>query len=631
MVRRNLVWGENMAIKNIKYKVKNSSNDYDTIYFETSAEQVITSDMAQFVSQNEKDNWNNKAENVHSHSLATDSSDGFMSATDKAKLDKMPEEPIEQVSVVDNLSSTEVNAALSANQGKILATNMAMFANLLESFNPIMFNVSVLVEGLDNADGVIVTATPAAKTSATVTATLQNGINFAILVLEPGVNYTISLSQKEGYNSSTVSIAGGTGQMAIRKLTYTKPLIYGFEIDQLKSYKNWEDGGYSNSPMEHEVTYTDSAIGMRPITVSKGVVDLGDWADTDLIKGNRPCVVKNGIVQYYLNPNDYSKKEDGTPANLDGTDGDAMAEFDKMYYKIEHDTDNKEDPWSRTRDIFKFKISSTKIDDSWKCLAFMDSQGQVENDKMYISIYNTHIDSNNHLVSTSDAEITSYTPAKAREAATSKGYNYQQLTAIKWNYLQMITTLVTKSVNITKIFGTNVFDWSETHISGKGNSLGQFHASSDVKRGNPTKLFHIEDLYAEPTIVEGMGNYKTKAFAPYSDTDFSEYALGGLTTGGIGNAQITPMTLTVHDSMGVVYPERFISDYSIASEGTSLYCGSGWTMGDSYEGSESYAAVGGGGSPSEGYNLQGINLYSISQSAIRLGEEDWGSKTRLTC
>ena len=620
-----------MAIKNIKYKVKNSSNDYDTIYFETSAEQVVTSDASQFVSKTEKETWNSKAENVHSHSLATDSTDGFMSAADKAKLDKMPEDPVEQVSVVDNLNSTDINAALSANQGKILATNMAMFANLLESFNPIMFNVSVLVEGLDNTDGITITATPAAKTGSAITATLQNGVNFATLLLEPSINYTISLSQKEGYNSSTVSIAGGTGQMAIRKLTYEKPTIYGFEIDQLKSFKDWIDGGQSNPPAEHEVTYTDSAVGMKPITVSQGVVDLGDWADTDLIKGNRPCVVKDGVVQYYLNPNDYSLKEDGTPANLNGADGDVMAEFNKMYYKIERDTDNKEDPYSRTRDIFKFKISSTKIDDSWKCLAFMDAEGHTENDKMYISIYNTHIDGSNHLVSTSGAEITSYTPTKAREAATSKGHNYQQLTAIKWNYLQMITTLVTKSVNITKIFGTNVFDWSETHTTGQGNTLGQFHASSDVTRGNPTKLFHIEDLYADSTIVEGMGKYKTKAFAPYSDTDFSGYEVGGMDTGGIGNALITPMTLTVHDSMGVVYPERFMSDYSIVTAGASLYCGSGGAIGDAYAGSESYAVVGGGRNPSEGYNLQGVNLYSISQSPIQSEEEGWGSKTRLTC
>lgn len=48
----------------------------------------------------------------------------------------------------------------------------------------------------------------------------------------------------------------------------------------------------------------------------------------------RRCVVKNGVVQYYLNPDDSNFKEDGvTPAILDGTDGDVMVEIPEFFYK----------------------------------------------------------------------------------------------------------------------------------------------------------------------------------------------------------------------------------------------------------------------------------------------------------
>lgn len=50
-----------MGIKNSRYRVKNSEGSYDVIHFETSANQVLTSDDKQFVSENEKQRWNSIA------------------------------------------------------------------------------------------------------------------------------------------------------------------------------------------------------------------------------------------------------------------------------------------------------------------------------------------------------------------------------------------------------------------------------------------------------------------------------------------------------------------------------------------------------------------------------------------
>lgn len=51
----------------------------------------------------------------------------------------------------------------------------------------------------------------------------------------------------------------------------------------------------------------------------------------------RRCVSKNGIVQYYLNPDNSELKEDGTKANLDGTDGDVMVEIPEYFYRCEEE------------------------------------------------------------------------------------------------------------------------------------------------------------------------------------------------------------------------------------------------------------------------------------------------------
>ena len=77
------------------------------------------------------------------------------------------------------------------------------------------------------------------------------------------------------------------------------------------------------------------------------------------------CLVKNGKVNYYLDPNDWSKKADGTPSVLDGTDGDVMVHIPKFYGKSGSNGNKK---WVR--------ISTIKIDSSW-----------VEIPEMFVSAY----------------------------------------------------------------------------------------------------------------------------------------------------------------------------------------------------------------------------------------------------
>lgn len=81
------------------------------------------------------------------------------------------------------------------------------------------------------------------------------------------------------------------------------------------------------------------------------------------------CVVKNGKLQYYLNPNDWTKTSNGSNSNLDGTDGDVMIHTPKFYGKSGSNGNKR---WVR--------ISTSKIDDSW-----------VEIPEMFISAYHNTI------------------------------------------------------------------------------------------------------------------------------------------------------------------------------------------------------------------------------------------------
>lgn len=81
------------------------------------------------------------------------------------------------------------------------------------------------------------------------------------------------------------------------------------------------------------------------------------------------CVVKNGKLQYYLNPNDWTKTSNGSNSNLDGTDGDVMIHTPKFYGKSGSNGNKR---WVR--------ISTVKVDASW-----------VEIPEMFISAYSNTI------------------------------------------------------------------------------------------------------------------------------------------------------------------------------------------------------------------------------------------------
>lgn len=81
------------------------------------------------------------------------------------------------------------------------------------------------------------------------------------------------------------------------------------------------------------------------------------------------CVVKDGKLQYYLNPNDWTKTSNGSNSNLDGTDGDVMIHTPKFYGKSGSNGNKR---WVR--------ISTVKVDASW-----------VDIPEMFISAYHNTI------------------------------------------------------------------------------------------------------------------------------------------------------------------------------------------------------------------------------------------------
>lgn len=66
----------------------------------------------------------------------------------------------------------------------------------------------------------------------------------------------------------------------------------------------------------------------------------------------KACLLKaDGTVNYYLDPTDWSKKEDGSASNLDGSDGNVMIEYPRYYRKVDNPSAG----------VYQHKISLTAL------------------------------------------------------------------------------------------------------------------------------------------------------------------------------------------------------------------------------------------------------------------------------
>ena len=148
---------------------------------------------------------------------------------------------------------------------------------------------------------------------------------------------------------------------------------YGFRFDS------------AESDPDYIVSYLADAVGMTPahMDYANDVFDYGSWENAFFMP--RPCMLKyDGTVDYYLDPDDYSKKADGTASDVADTtyQGNAMMEWgrdnQKIWYKVVPDA---------TPTSCNVYISNYQYDSDFVCWPFINNQGDLVN-HFYTPIYN---------------------------------------------------------------------------------------------------------------------------------------------------------------------------------------------------------------------------------------------------
>lgn len=277
-------------------------------------------------------------------------------------------------------------------------------------------------------------------------------------------------------------------EKALKRGSYT---LYAFHID-----------GSESNPAS-KVTYLEDAKGMTPagMDYTNGVFSYGSWADAFFMP--RPCMVlQEGVVDYYLDPDDYSLKEDGTASDIADTSyaGNAMMEWGqngkKIWYKV------VPDPGDVTSGTVY--ICDEQLDPSYHAWNFINNQGR-EVDHFYTPIYNgssVNDGTNDVMRSMSGLAITQSltgTVEKTRCLANNKGSDVLWFTEVVADriLINFLLILMGKSTDTQTVFGNGLITGSQTALNnyrtGALDDKGLFFGYSDQTHG--VKVFGMENWW----------------------------------------------------------------------------------------------------------------------------------------
>ena len=248
----------------------------------------------------------------------------------------------------------------------------------------------------------------------------------------------------------------------------------------------------NNALPSGRVSYPEGSINEKftpaGMDYSSNTFNYGSWADAFFMNLFKPCMLKyDGTVDYYLDPNDYSKKIDGTASDVANTayQGNAMVEIGQIWIK-EEEINGK----------IHVSIANKQIDEDYDCYTHIKRDGTY-NEVIYRSIYDG-CNISNKIRSLSGQAIcknvagdTQITYAKAN----GSGWNIDQYNLRRLiNYLLI---LIGKSTDSQTVFGTGRFS------GGSQNSNNQLNTGTLDKKGmfygdnnnGAVKVFHIENWW----------------------------------------------------------------------------------------------------------------------------------------
>lgn len=310
----------------------------------------------------------------------------------------------------------------------------------------------------------------------------------------------------------------------------------------------------NNADPETSVEYILDAVGKRParVNLETGEFDYGDWADVGFVKDCKPCMLRyDGTVDYYLNPNDYSKKEDGTPSNISDINypANAMVEFPRWYLTQYQD-----------ENYLYIVLSEDKIDDNSQAYAFMHYDGTIGN-KLYISMFVIGGNSSRPMMSIDNIPASTYTDKDfTQNISKNFGGNFLWSNYCERDYIASLLIVMSKRLDLQRAFGFGPKTQYKT-----GNTVSASFFGKDSVYDEPVNVFHLKNWWGDPYMLGGCGLMSDKSYLTPTIcimyypgyglwNHFKEYGIKyTIQPNGSPVGYISQM----HPSYGTKFPEKF--------------------------------------------------------------------------
>ena len=323
------------------------------------------------------------------------------------------------------------------------------------------------------------------KGNGTITATSNNTSVAKIKSINQstGVVTVESVNDTTGTAKITVKVAEGTNYKAASDTTVSvtatfREYLYGFDLT------------IADSNPATRVTYpsdVENSGFAKAVMNFGGAFSYGSWPSTPGEKFMpRPCMLRfNGTVDYYLNPNDYTKKADGTNSDVANMNygGNAMMEWPKIYVKR----------WE-SNGVYHFRCSDMKVDSDYECWSNYDKNNK-EIPHFYTPIFFGSKDGSNRLRSISgQSNFVSNTAQTEVTYAKNNGADiwYTEVLSDR-ELVNDLLTMMFKSTDLQATAGYGVCSASAAIAPGSMNTKGLFWGAGDKTSG--VKVFGMENWW----------------------------------------------------------------------------------------------------------------------------------------
>ena len=256
--------------------------------------------------------------------------------------------------------------------------------------------------------------------------------------------------------------------------------LFGFDLDT------------NDSNPSTRITYPsdvdNAGFAKAAMNFETGVFDYGDWPS---VPGDKfmpkPCMLTYaGVVDHYLNPDDYTKKEDGTASSVANTafGGNAMMQWPKIFTKR----------WTDANGIYHFRCCDIALDDDYECWSNYDKNNN-EIDHFYTPIYFGSSVSNRMRSISGQTNSVETSPKEEITLAKANGDAWYTEVLADRLLIQDLLDMISKSTDGQTSFGSGRSDSNNSSAIGQGtmNNKGLFWGSTNGTDG--VKVFGMENWW----------------------------------------------------------------------------------------------------------------------------------------